>query len=1033
MIRFLQANLNHSRVAQDYLSHFMGRERVDVAILSDPHRDENKTGWFSTNTGPQGAAIWVLGEGISASLISRNSGFVAANVNGVHVFSCYAAPGRTRTIAEFTAFIQRLESAVRTSLADNAPVLIAGDFNARSAAWSDWETNSRGNILSSMLDTLGLLIINEGSNPTFVGIGRGSIVDIAAVSENIVNRINGWSLLTREENMSDHEYIVYEVQDTSRPVHQTGSERCRGWDTTGGIDLDMFETGLLIAQWTGSANNLTSCQDMDSRAVMTENYISAACNFSLRTKRPHLPGKPPAYWWNVEIAGLHKECVRQKRIKTRKIKSFYVRQERAAASGHYFNADREVSELTDALSQFQMARRSLKKAIAQSKTRCWKNLIESVDKDPWGKPYQLIMKKFHGAPAISLMTEEQVSEVIGTLFPQDNHLDVPLEASICPQLVPLFTRDEVNATIRHMVSRNSAPGLDGISSRILEAANLVRPDMLVDLFNGCITSGNFPRPWKKARVVLLKKPNKPDDEPSSFRPICLLNDTGKLLEGLLAARTEEWICGRGGLSPCQFGFRKRLSTDDAVRQLVTRVNTLINSGNYCVAVSLDIKNAFNSLRWRNIMKSLNDWQLPQYLVRIFRSYFSYRSAVIDVPTSTRGSMEIAITRGVPQGSVVGPLLWNITYDQVLRLRLPEGVEITGFADDTLLLVAGKTIEDIQNRTNEALAITSNKIKEIGLELSVHKTEAVLFTSKNKYVMPRVMIDNQELTIKQEMTYLGMIIEKHTLFKQHMKKAADKANKALTTLGRIMPNLGGPKELRRKLLASVVNSILLYGAPSWAHILDYVPANVEQINRVQRRALIRCICGYRTISATAINILSSTPPADLLAREREAVFLRRRSPDGNSGPNMDRALTMTKWTKRIEDSTTGQWTKTLVTDVHAWCNRSHGQMSFHLTQLMSGHGCFGTYLSKIGKEASTKCHHCGATNDDANHTFFECGAWISERQNLSRLLGSNINKHNVVKLMLDSAGNWRAVAEFAHKVMSTKEEAERTREAGRGRL
>lgn len=127
-----------------------------------------------------------------------------------------------------------------------------------------------------------------------------------------------------------------------------------------------------------------------------------------------------------------------------------------------------------------------------------------------------------------------------------------------------------------------------------------------------------------------------------------------------------------------------------------------------------------------------------------------------------------------------------------------------------------------------------------------------------------------------MLYLGIIVEKSFLFKAHLRKAADKAEKINTQLCRLMPNLGGPCESRRRLFAAVVHSVLLYGAPSWADTLEVVPQNVRQLNKTQRKVLLRSIRGYRTVSEVAVGVLASIPPADLLAMERRELFLRRRA-------------------------------------------------------------------------------------------------------------------------------------------------------------
>jgi len=199
--------------------------------------------------------------------------------------------------------------------------------------------------------------------------------------------------------------------------------------------------------------------------------------------------------------------------------------------------------------------------------------------------------------------------------------------------------------------------------------------------------------------VLLKKGNKPDGVPSFYRPLCLLNDAGKILEFLLARRLEEHIEGTGGLSHNQYGFRKGRSTDDAVIQLHNTIVHGIEFSKFDLAVSIDIKNAFNSVRWPDILAPLTRRRVPQHLLNMFRSYFSGRSVTVQANCAQGGTAEVTVSGGVPQGSVVGPLLWNITFDTVLGTDLPNGAKLLGFADDTLVVTCAKTVNELEELTN----------------------------------------------------------------------------------------------------------------------------------------------------------------------------------------------------------------------------------------------------------------------------------------------------------------------------------------------
>lgn len=170
-----------------------------------------------------------------------------------------------------------------------------------------------------------------------------------------------------------------------------------------------------------------------------------------------------------------------------------------------------------------------------------------------------------------------------------------------------------------------------------------------------------------------------------------------------------------------------------------------------------------------------------------------------------------------------------------------------------------------------------------------------------------------------------------------------------------------------------------------------------------------------MSVTSANILSGVPPADLLARERSTVFQVTRF--GRTDDISPRAKTMATWRARIEESQTGSWTKLLIADIELWCNRNHGCLDFYTAQLLSGHGCLGQCLKKIGKEPSSKCHHYPAENDTAAHTLFDCPAWEEERSEMISASNHTLDPNIIIPFMLSSPWKWEAMTTFARKVMT----------------
>ncbi|XP_018307236.1 uncharacterized protein [Mycetomoellerius zeteki] len=114
----------------------------------------------------------------------------------------------------------------------------------------------------------------------------------------------------------------------------------------------------------------------------------------------------------------------------------------------------------------------------------------------------------------------------------------------------------------------------------------------------------------------------------------------------------------------------------------------------------------------------------------------------------------------------------------------------------------------------------------------------------------------------------------------------------------------------------------------------------------------------------------------------------------------------------------------------WVERSWGGLTYRLTQMLTGHGCFGEYLCRIGRECGAHCHHCDGDLDTAQHTLEVCPAWDAERGVLVAVIGGDLSFLGVVGAMLGSERKWCAVSSFCEQVMLAKEEAERAREPAR---
>ncbi|XP_046968246.1 uncharacterized protein LOC124535889 [Vanessa cardui] len=145
--------------------------------------------------------------------------------------------------------------------------------------------------------------------------------------------------------------------------------------------------------------------------------------------------------------------------------------------------------------------------------------------------------------------------------------------------------------------------------------------------------------------------------------------------------------------------------------------------------------------------------------------------------------------------------------------------------------------------------------------------------------------------------------------------------------------------------------------------------------------------------------------------------------------MEGLFPLPRWEEDLGSPTAGHATvEAIRPHLSRWIKRSHGTLTFRLTQVLTGHGCFGKYLHKIvRREITPACHACGAPVDTACHTLMECAAWGPQRHSLVAIIGGELSLPNVITAMIGSERCWNEMASFCESVLSQKEAAERARE------
>lgn len=858
-----------------------------------------------------------------------------------------------------------------------------GDFNAKSPQWGMGRTDNRGQVMTEWIAEQDLLIVNEGNKPTFERHNSSSIIDLTMATEDVRGKITKWEV-SDKETMSFHKYVIFEVAEKRRG--ETDRGKARGWNLK---KLDRQKLQSTLEDIVEDENTIT--------AEGFSKTLTTICNATMPNKK-YVRRGPPAYWWNDEIAELRKECINKRRLYTRSVRRIGLEQS------------------IPLWEEYKETKKMLKNNIKKTKRDCWKSICDEIDCDIWGNGYKIAKKRLIGFPPRHEMSMKTVDEVVKHLFPVHESVIFNQDTNVT---FTKFTESELEAACGRL-KNNKAPGPKNIPAEIIKHLATNKPEYVLRVYNDLATSGQFPIDWKRAKLVLLRKGDKPIEEPSSHRPICLLDAEGKLFEQLILPRIKKEMTRVGGLADTQYGFREGRQTVDAIKEVVRIANEAAayahRQRRLCAVITLDIRNAFNSASWQIILDELKRRQIDGSLINLIASYLSQREIILEAENQTK---VIETSSGVPQGSVMGPTLWNVLYNNLLELEQPEGVKLIGFADDIAMVVTARNEDLLMSTTNIAIVRIANWLHDNKLQLAPEKTEAVLLTTKRKISAIQFNVLGTELSPTTAIKYLGVWLDTKLTFAEHINRTVQKAEKTMTAILSLMPNIGGPRASKRRILISVVQSQLLYAAPVWHKITENQKL-LRRFTRLQRIMCIRVCSGYRTISADAADVIAGVPPIELLIKERVETY-------NGAERKVARENTMARWQQKWDSASHGRWTARLIPNIGTWIKRPYGEVDYFLTQALSGHGCFEKYLYEKGKRDSDSCKYCQGM-DDAEHTLFYCSRWTECREEYHRATTKEFNIENMMEDLKTSEETWKQTYNVIRKIIANKEQEERMERA-----
>ena len=407
-----------------------------------------------------------------------------------------------------------------------------------------------------------------------------------------------------------------------------------------------------------------------------------------------------------------------------------------------------------------------------------------------------------------------------------------------PLVIKTFSTKEITSIIKLLKTKNSY-GYDEISTKVLKLSATYICSPLTYICNKSILTGKFPDRMKFSVVKpIYKKGDKKN--PANYRPISLLTSFSKVFEKALYTRLTDHLSTYKLLVTNQFGFRKGIATEDAIFKLTNEILTALNSKKVIGGIFCDLEKAFDSVNHGILLSKLPYYGISGKAKLLLESYMQNRYQRVQIANSylntTTTSKWTKIKSGVPQGSILGPLLFLIYINDLPRAVEHKALPII-FADDTSILLASPNNSQMQTDLNEVFAQLNKWFKSNMLLLNFDKTSFVQFTNKTTSNLDmQIKHEDKQIRSAMETKFLGLFINNKLSWKTHIECIKSKLSSACYAMRTIKPYVAA--NTLKTIYYSYFHSIMTYGLLFWGNSPDSI-----KIFRLQKK-IIRIMMGCK---------------------------------------------------------------------------------------------------------------------------------------------------------------------------------------------
>ena len=330
---------------------------------------------------------------------------------------------------------------------------------------------------------------------------------------------------------------------------------------------------------------------------------------------------------------------------------------------------------------------------------------------------------------------------------------------------------------------------------------------IADLVNESFSTGVFPNILKIGRIIPIHK-NGNKHELCNYRPISTLHFVSKIFERVMYSRLSGFFNKYDIFSDMQFGFRRGLSTADAVLRSTDVIYEALNRKSFVLSVLVDLSRAFDTVDHGILLGKLEKVGIRGRALDWLTSYLSNRKQCVVVGGVASPFNDITI--GVPQGSILGPLLFTIYINDMQRAT--DRLTLVHYADDTTALAVGDSISELCQTVNDELAVVDRWLCANKLSLNIAKTSYMLFSGISRPNNDSILIRNRVINRVRSAKFLGVILDENLNFKTHVDAIRSKVSKSSGVLYRLSYFM--PRHVLRNIYISLVYPYLCYCIEVW---------------------------------------------------------------------------------------------------------------------------------------------------------------------------------------------------------------------------